>query len=83
MERKEFNITEYYLLLNAGYKFIELNATGEDIETSVECFKKVVELTAYKEQPTTSLHYVLEIVDSEVKDMLNGSDTDIFYIKTA
>ncbi len=80
MEHTEFNNVEYNRILAAGYKFIELQAPGTEVETSNDYFKKTVLLIPHKSKPENIDHYVMDIDDYEVKDMLRGSDTDIFYV---
>ena len=80
MEKIEFTLEEYKLLLKEGYKYIEINATGMEVDNEDGNFKKEILLTAFKTKPEKSEHYVVPITDEEVKEMANGNDTDIFFI---
>jgi hypothetical protein len=80
MRRIEFDREGYARLTASGFKYIELNATGEEVETSTDCFKKVILLVPHKAQPTDARHYVLEIDDLEVQDLFEPTDTDVFLI---
>ena len=81
MGNTEFNNVEHGKLLGEGYKFIEIIATGKDVETSEDYFRKEVILVAHKSKPKTSQHYVVEIMDDEIKEIARGNDTDIFYLQ--
>lgn len=81
MENTEFDQVQYSRLLANGYKFIELEATGKDIETDEDSYKKEINLIAHKEKPNQTDRYILEIADPEILEMLKGSDTDVFYLK--
>ena len=80
MKNTEFNKDQYTDLLSSGYKFVEIVATGKEVETSEDCFKKEVILRAYKVAPAHSSHYVMEIEDHELTELVQGTDTDIFYV---
>ncbi len=80
MEKIEFTLEEYKLLLKEGYKFIEINATGMEVNTEDDEYKKEILLTAFKTKPTTSDHYILPITDKEIEEMALGNNTDIFFI---
>ena len=80
MEKIELTIDEYNELLKEGYKFIEINASGIEVDAADGNFKKEILLTAYRTKPLNSPHYVLDINDKEVKEMAAGNDTDIFFI---
>jgi hypothetical protein len=81
MELIEFNAAECARLLNSQWQYIEIIATGKEIETSEGYFKKEIRLIPHETKPKNSNHYTIPVNDSEVAEMAEGSDTDIFYIE--
>ena len=81
MARIEFDTVEYNRLLASDFKFIEIIATGKEIETSGDHYKKEIQLIPHKTKPTNSIHYVMSVNDGELNDIAQGSDTDIFYLE--
>ncbi len=83
-----FDNVQYCRLLAANYKFIEFRATGKEIETGEDTYKRELVLVAYKSEPlqvpqATRLHYVAPIDDPEVKELADGPHDYVVYIETA
>lgn len=81
MKPQEFNQQLLQELKANGYKYIEINATGSEVESSVDYFRKEVLVIPHHEKPESSKHYVMSIEDDEVADIASGNDTDIFYLQ--
>gem|GEM_PF-5428818 len=77
----EFNNVEYAKLLAGGYKFIEIRATGQEIESSTDYYRKVVHLVPHITRPEQADHYIVDITDTEIDEIANGNDTDIFFVQ--
>jgi len=83
MEKIEFTNVEHARLSAAGYKFIEIIATGREVETSEDYYRKEVIFRAHKTQPPPGDHYIISIDEDEIREAVQGSDTDIFYVERA
>ena len=81
MDKVEFNNVEHVLLLAEGYKYVEMVATGVEVKTSEDFYRKEIVLIAHRDKPEKSEHYILDINDNEVTEMAQGTDTDIFYLQ--
>jgi hypothetical protein len=79
MNRREFDRVAYNSLKDTGYKFLEIVATGEEIEVSPGCYKKAITVVPHKTAPQHEDHYLIDIGDSEAADMLEQTDTDVFF----
>ncbi len=77
----EFTPARYTGLLEGSFKFVELVATGKEVQTSEDYYKKEIILRAYKLMPVRSIHYVMPVDDDELRELATGSDTDIVYIE--
>jgi hypothetical protein len=81
MVRTELTNVEYCRLLGYGYKYITLRATGYEVERWDDVYLKEIILTPHKVRPKDSPYYVLEIDDPEIRAMVWGNETDIFYVE--
>ena len=72
----KFNTHSYSRLQRTGYKYIELLGVNGEFEND----KKVFFLMPYKEKPTKSTYYLLEIDDPELLEIVNGSDLFEYYL---
>lgn len=80
MERTELTNVAHARYAANGYKYVELlGVSGPDMEVAPDQFVRIFDLKAHKVRPE-SIHYVLEITDPEVQEMVSGSDTMKYYI---
>lgn len=81
MERTELTNVAHARYAANGYKYIELlGVMGPELEVAPDEFIRVFELKAHKVKPE-SVHYVLEINDPEIIEMVTGSSTMKYYIR--